>query len=202
MRNFIIGFAAVIAFTAAGFSAAGISTAHAQANEGPPHFDRDLALAAYATGWEGAYLGGGLGGRARWEPLDWGGVELFSEHLIVETPRGSRHDHPVGFNLYVPIRLAYNLRFRPIVGGCAVFSFVDPDVEGAARADDILFGLHAGVGIEWAPLTSWSVFVDAQAIGYLGHDRTAQDWNGSVSEELGLLGVVQVAAGVQLHIDG
>jgi hypothetical protein len=168
----------------------------------PAHFDRPLAVGAYATGWEGAYLGGGLGGRIRWEPFDWLGIEGFAEHLLVENPGGVRHDHPIGFNAFVPWRVAAGLRLRPLFGFCAVFSLIEPDREGGPRADDIVFGVHAGGGIEWAPWDDWSFFLDAQAVAYLGHDRRAQGWTGSVDEELRTTAVVQLAAGLQLHFGG
>lgn len=171
-----------------------------QADGGPPGFHRDWALGGYATGWEGSYLGGGIGGRIRWEPFDLLGVEVFAEHLMVESRGGSRHDHPVGFNLYVPLWLAEDLRLRPLFGFCAVLSFMEPDNEGAPTAEDVLFGVHAGAGIEWAALRDLSLFVDLQAVGWLGHDRTAQGWTGDVGEELTPTGVVQASMGLQIHL--
>ena len=178
----------------------GIS-ASASAQEQPGAFDRDLALGAYGTGWAGSYLGAGLGGRLRWEMLDWLGVDLFAEHMWVESPAGFRHDHPIGFNAYIPIELGATVRLRPLLGFCAVFSMIEPENEDAPRADDVLFGVHAGVGIEWAPIRWLSLFADAKAIGYLGHDRESQGWTGSVSEEYGTSGVVQAVLGTQAHFD-
>lgn len=195
MRNV---FVSVFVFCCAVLAATG--TAWADDAVEPHSFDRDWALGGYATGWEGAYLGGGLGGRARWEPFEWLGVETFAEHLMVESPGGLRHDHPVGFNLYVPFDLGGRVRLRPLFGFCAVLSFMEPENEGAPGAEDVLFGMHGGAGIEWAPWADWSVFLDVQAVGYLGHDRTAQEWTGDVGEELTTSGVVQVGAGIQLHL--
>ena len=175
----------------------------AAADEAAPEshgFDRDWALGGYATGWEGSYLGGGIGGRIRWEPFDMLGVEVFGEHLVVESQGGLRHDHPVGFNLYLPIRLASDLQLRPMLGFCAVFSFMEPENEGAPGAEDVLFGLHGGAGIEWALFRDLSVFLEVQAVGWLGHDRTSQGWTGEVSEELTTTGVVQASAGLQVHL--
>lgn len=162
-------------------------------------FDRDFALAGYATAWEGRYAAVGLGGRARWEPFDRLGVEVFSEHLVVESPGSARHDHPVGFNLFVPVRLGELFRLRPLFGFCAVFSFVHPDDAHAPRAHDILFGVHAGGGVEMA-MTRWlSAFFDVQAVGYLGHRRYAGEWTGGVDGQLAAWGVVQGSLGLQVH---
>jgi len=160
----------------------------------------DFGLAGYATGWAGSYPGVGLGGRARWEPFALLGVDVFAEHILVENDGGLRHDHPVGFDLYLPIDLGAGLRVRPLFGFCAVFSFSAPEEEDGPRADDVLFGIHGGAGVEWAPLSQWSLFLDVQAVGYLGHDRTGQGWTGSVEEELTTLGVVQADLGIQLHL--
>lgn len=163
-------------------------------------FDADWALGAYATGWEGSYLGGGIGGRIRWQAFEQLGVEVFAEHLLVESEGGLRHDHPVGFNLYLPLRLAADLQLRPLFGFCAVLSFMEPEEEGAPGAQDVLFGVHGGAGIEWALFRDLSVFLEAQAVGWLGHDRTSQGWTGDVGEELTPTGVVQAAAGLQIHL--
>lgn len=176
------------------------TTAHAE-DPPPGAFERNLAIGVYGTAWEGSYLGAGLGGRARWEPLSWLGMDLFAEHMWVESPAGFRHDHPIGFNAYIPVALGPTVRVRPLFGFCAVFSLIEPENEGGPRADDVLFGVHLGAGIEWAPFRLFSFFFDAKAIGYLGHDRTAQGWTGSVSEEYATSGVVQAAVGTQVHFD-
>jgi hypothetical protein len=164
-------------------------------------FDRNLAIGAYGSGWAGSYLGASVGGRARWEPFESLGIDLFAEHMWVRSPGGFRHDHPIGFNAYIPFDLGQGWRFRPLLGFCAVFSMIEPDNEDAPRADDVLFGMHAGAGVEWAPLRLLSLFVDLKAIGYLGHDRTAQGWTGSVSEDYATMAVVQANLGAQVHFD-
>jgi len=165
-----------------------------------PTFDENLAIGAYGTGWLGAYAGAGIGGRARWEPFDLLGVDLFAEALIVDNADGGfRHDYPIGFNLYVPISIAETFRVRPLFGFCAVFSQIEPAQDGAPRADDVLFGIHAGAGLEWSPLRHLSLFLDVQATGYLGHDRSSHGWTGEVSEEYATFGVVQASLGTMVH---
>lgn len=113
-------------------------------------FERTFGLGAYATGWAGAYGGAGVGARIRVEPLSWLGVDLFGEALMVTNPAGIRHDHPIGFNLYVPVRLGKVVRVRPLLGMCVVASLIEPLEAEAPRADDILVGAHVGAALDLA----------------------------------------------------
>ena len=164
----------------------------------PGPFERPLALGGYALGWQGSYGAGGVGGHLRWEPFRHVGVDLFAEHLLVEGPSGLRHDHPVGFDLYAPIGLG-GARVAPLLGMCAVGSFVasrSPDAPGAA---DVLFGAHAGLLAE-APVTPQiSAFASGKAVGWVGHDRSVQGWTGSVSSTLRPFAVGQVDVGLAVH---
>ncbi len=162
-------------------------------------FEREWAIGGYATGHAGSYLAGGIGGRVRWEPYDFLGFEAYLEATIVDWPGGFRHDYPNGFNVYVPVREG-DFRFRPFVGFCDILSFIEPQQEHAPRADDVLFGAHAGVGVEYALHSLASVFADLQANFYAGHDRTAEGWTGGVDEQLGFFWNLQLNLGVQLHL--
>ena len=163
-------------------------------------FERDFAIGIYGLGWAGPYLGGGGGVRLRWEPFDKLGVEVYSDHLAIEDPDGVRHDHPIGFNLFVPFRIGERWRIRPLFGFCTVFSFVHPDQEGVDRIDDVHFGAHLGAGVELA-LNKWtSLFVDVQGIAYVGHSRTAGGWSVHVGDQLDLWGVLQGQVGIQVHL--
>ena len=86
-------------------------------------FDRTFGISSYATGWHGAYGGVGVGGRLRYEAFPFLGLDLFGEALLVPVPHGLRHDHPVGFNLYVPFRVGQVVRLRPLLGMCVTPSF-------------------------------------------------------------------------------
>lgn len=162
-------------------------------------FDRTFALGVYGTGWLGAYGAGGIGGRLRWEPYEWLGVEVFGEALAVEWPGAFRHDWPVGFNLYVPIAITRELRLRPLFGFCAVFSLIEPPANHAPRADDILFGIHGGLGLEYALLDWLSAFVDVQAVGWVGHDRASSGWSADIEDSYTTFGVAQLTLGVTAH---
>lgn len=166
----------------------------------PSPFDQPFAIAGYATAWHGAYGGIGIGGRARWEPFERLGIDLYSEHLVVQTPHGLRHDHPIGFNAYVPIPLTAALRLRPLFGFCAVLSFIKSDEAQAPQADDVLLGVHGGLGLELAIGSSLSAFAEAQASVWLGHDRTVQGWTGAIDNGMSSFGVVQAALGLAWHL--
>lgn len=163
-------------------------------------FDRDFALAVYGVGWTGPYEAGGIGFRARWEPFDRLGVEVFTDHLMVEDAEATRHDHPIGFNLYVPFQLSERWRVRPLFGFCTTFSFAHPDQAGVERIDDVHFGVHLGGGVEFALSRFVSVFFDAQGIGYVGHGRYSGGWAFHVNDQLDFWGVVEGKLGIQMHL--
>lgn len=162
-------------------------------------FDRQVAIAGYATGHAGNYRAAGLGGRARWEPFRWFGLEAYLEATLVDWPGAMRHDYPNGFNAYVPIRVG-DFRIKPFLGFCDIVSFIEPAQPGAPRADDVLMGLHTGVGGEWSRGRLWSLFADLQVNVYAGHDRTARQWTGGVDEQFAAFWNVQLNLGAQLHL--
>lgn len=163
-------------------------------------FDRVFAIAGYGTSWAGSYAGGGVGGRIRIEPFSRFGIDLFGEALIVQTPHGLRHDHPIGFNIYVPFRLDEVWRLRPLLGMCVVASFIEPEEKRAPRADDVLVGAHGGIGFERALGSHFSVFVEAQGSVWMGHDRAVQGWTGAVGNEMKPFAVAQAMLGVSAHL--
>ncbi len=165
-----------------------------------PAFDRILSVAAYGLGWAGAYAGGGGGGRIALVPHRWFGLDLFGEAVFVPNPGGLRHDHPVGFDLFVPIRLGERVRLRPLAGMCVVFSLIEPDRKDGPRSDDVLFGLQAGTGVDVALVDEVSLFTDLKAIGYLGHDRAALGWTGSVGDGYRTFGLGQATLGLTVHL--
>lgn len=188
---------------AAALTAAPVSeTAATPAEKAEPlagPFERPFAFASYGTAWAGSYGGAGVGGRIRWEAFRYLGLDLFGETLLVQNPTGIRHDHPIGFNLYVPLRLTEKLRVRPLVGMCAVVSFIQPTEPGAPRADDILLGIHAGLGAEYALWRFFSLFLDVKGVGWTGHDRSVGGWTGSVANEVKGFVVGQANLGIAVH---
>jgi len=162
--------------------------------------DRPWAIGAYASGWTGSYDALGLGGRLSFRAFSRLGVQVFGESYLVRVPQGQRHDHPVGFDLFVPIRLSDNIQFRPMAGFCAVISFIDAQQDHAPAANDILFGVHGGAGLSWLFQRRLSLFTELQAIGWLGHGRTTGQWTGGVDGRLRGSGVVQGTLGVEVHL--
>lgn len=163
-------------------------------------FDRVFGLGFYGTGWTGSYAGAGVGGRIRIEPWRYFGLDLFGEALLVQAPSGLRHDHPIGFNIYVPLRLDPLWRIRPLLGMCVVGSFIEAEQKGAPRADDVLVGAHAGAGVERALGSYFSVFAEVQGSVWMGHDRAVQGWTGAVGNDLRPFGVAQAMMGVSAHL--
>jgi hypothetical protein len=162
-------------------------------------YDRSFGLGGYATGWSGVYGGAGVGGRLRIEPWRFVGVDLYGEALLVQAPSGLRHDHPIGFHLYVPFRFGERVRLRPLVGMCAVASFIEPAEPGAPRADDVLVGAHLGVGVDLALHSRLSFFAEAKGVAWMGHDRSVQGWTGSVSNQVQPFLVAQAQLGLMVH---
>ena len=170
------------------------------AESAPDAFDHRLAVSSYVVGTGGGYETAGVGGRVRWEFIPHRvGLDLYMDALVVDWPGAFRHDHPIGFSVYMPIAIGSRVRLRPLVGMCAVFSFIEPTEAGAPPSNDVMFGVHAGAGIEVSLFKYMSWFLDAQAIWYVGHDRTANDWSGAVSGALASTWVVQPSTGLQVH---
>ncbi len=163
--------------------------------------ERAFGIGVYASGWAGSYLGAGVGLRVRWEPFDALGIEVFGEAHLLESGMGIRHDHQVGFNAYVPIRLGAGLRLRPLFGFCVVLSLIEPTEQYAPRADDVLFGLHAGLGLEWS-LNEWlATFLEVQGAGWTGHDRSLDRWTGTTEDTYAFFGTAQLIVGASAHFD-
>ncbi len=164
-------------------------------------FERPFALGAYVTGWHGAYGGAGVGARIRLEPFRFLGVDLFGEALLVQAAHGLRHDHPIGFNLYVPFRFG-RARLRPLVGMCVTASFIHPEEPGAPGANTILVGAHAGLGLEVALHDRLSFFAEGKAVVWVGNDRTVQGWTGAIGNEVRPFVVGQAQLGLLVHFGG
>lgn len=176
------------------------STTNALAQDAPrTAFEREFGIGAYVTGHTGSYLAGGVGGRVRWEPWSFMGLEAYLEATPVDWPGAFRHDYPNGFNVYLPIR-AGDFRFRPMIGFCDIVSLIEPAQQGAPRADDVLLGAHVALGAEWSPHSNWSVFADLQFNGYAGHDRRTGGWTGGVNENFDFFWNVQLNLGCMFHL--
>ncbi len=161
-------------------------------------FDNYLGIAAYGTGEGGSYAGGGIGARVRIQPWRFVGVDLFGEAMMVASPHGLRHDHPIGFNLFAMFRFG-RVAIKPLLGACVTFSFIEPTEADAPRADDVLFGPHAGVGLEVALHRRLSFFAEGKAVLWFGHDRSLQGWTGAVGGNVQPFVVGQGMIGLMFH---
>lgn len=161
-------------------------------------FDNYLGIAAYGTGEGGSYAGGGLGGRVRIQPWRFVGVDLFGEAMLVHSPHGFRHDYPIGFNLFAMIRFG-RVALKPLLGACVTFSFIEPSQADAPRADDVLFGPHAGAALEVALHRRLSFFVEGKAVLWFGHDRSLNGWTGAVGGNVQPFVVGQGMVGLMFH---
>lgn len=186
------------------FSVMGPAIAHAQEVAVQRTVDRSpfnniFGLGAYGTGWGGSYGGGGVGARIRIEPWAFVGVDLFGEALLVESPSGIRHDHPIGFNLYAPFRFG-RARLKPLIGMCVTLSFIEPTEPNAPRADDVLVGAHAGAAFEFALHRRLSFFAEAKAVVWVGHDRSVMGWTGALDNTVQPFVVGQGNVGLMFHL--
>lgn len=163
--------------------------------------DRTFGIAAYGVGWAGSYGAMGVGGRVRVEPFAFLGVDVFGEGVVVDWPGAFRHDWQVGFDLYSPIRLGDRVRVLPKLGFCTVFSFVEPAMQGVPRADDILFGAHAGAALEVAVVGPVALFAELQALGWFGHNRSTHGWSAGIADSYTFFGNARLLLGTSLHFD-
>jgi hypothetical protein len=164
----------------------------------PQPFAHRFGIAGYAMGWAGSYGGGGVGGRIRFEAFPRLGLDLFGEAVAVAVPRGFRHDHPIGFNLFVPFRVSQAVRLRALLGMCVTASFLHPDSPMAPRADTILVGAHVGGGVELALHSRLSAFLDGKAVAWWGNDRSVEGWT-SATMDLRWSFVGQLSMGLMVH---
>jgi len=152
-------------------------------------FTKPWALAGYAVGGGGDYGSVGIGGRIRWELLPGTfGLEVFGQQTAIDWPGPERMDHVGGFALYMPFRLGQRVRVRPLAGFCAMLSRVDPARTGLPRDDDVLTGVHGGVGVEAALTDRLVLFADAETWAYVGNAEAADGWS-----RIGSLGVATIA---------
>lgn len=170
------GWLAALGLTMAG----GLGSSAAAAEGGWP----ELGLELHYSQWEGPYSSYGTGGRFRWEPLAWLGVEGTLEALMTDASQGSRVDIPIGAQVYAPWELTPGFRTRAIAGVCALLSMSRGATPTATDSDDIAVGVKAGAGIEVALGGGWSAFSDLLWQRYVGHSRQVSVWSNALDGEL------------------
>lgn len=144
----------------------------------------ELGLQVHYAQWEGPYSSYGTGGRFRWEPLAWLGVEGTLEAVLTDGTAGSRIDIPIGAQIYVPWELTTGFRTRAIAGVCGLLSKSRGATPTSTDADDVQVGFKAGAGFELALGGGWSAFTDLMWQRYVGHSRQVSVWSNALDGEL------------------
>ncbi len=160
----------------------------------------ELGLQVHYAQWEGAYTSHGTGGRFRWEPLAWLGVEGTIEALMTESAAGSQVDIPLGSQVYVPWEFIAGARARAMVGLCAMLSLSRGATPNASDSDDIQLGFKLGGGLEAALGAGWTVFGDVAWQRYLGHSREVSVWSDAIDGELRPIDRLTFAIGLGLGL--
>lgn len=160
-------------------------------------FDRLWGLGVGYAYWDGSYASQGVATRARWEPLEYFGVELTMD--LLASP-GKRFDIPFGFFLYAPIAITHEFRVRPLAGLCGMISAGGKGTPDGARSDDVQLGFRLGGGLEYALGDDWSLYADATWQRYYGHAHAGEGWTSSLTGDIVPTDRVAVAIGLGLHL--
>jgi hypothetical protein len=156
----------------------------------------EIGLQLHYAQWEGPYTSHGTGGRIRWEPLAWLGVEGTFEALITESAAGRTIELPLGSQVYLPWEFLPGARARALVGVCAMLSLSRGATPHASDADDIQLGFKAGAGLEVALGGGFSAFTDVAWQRYLGHSRHVSVWSDALDGELSPIDRLTFALGL------
>lgn len=174
--------------------------AHAESPSPEPLGSRTLALAAHYSHWEGAYSSQGVGGRFRWEPLPWLGLEGTLEVLTTSRGDERRLDVPLGSRVYAFYEPTPGFRVSGALGLCAMFSLSESARPGAAARDDIQLGFRLAAGAEVELGERLSAFIDAGWQRYLGHSGEVSVWSDALDGELRPVDQVVMALGLMLWL--
>jgi hypothetical protein len=143
----------------------------------------ELGLQAHYTRWEGDYSSQGVGGRFRWEPLSWFGVEGLLEALFSEDGP-STIEIPIGAQVYFPWEFVPRARARAIAGTCGMVTLSRGASPHASDSDDVSIGVKLGGGLEVALGGGWTLFSDVAWQHYLGHSRQVSVWSDALDGDL------------------
>ncbi len=160
-------------------------------------FDRLWGLGVGYAYWDGSYASQGVATRARWEPLEFFGVELTMD--LLASP-GERIDIPFGFFLYAPLAITHDFRVRPLAGLCGMISAGGKGTPDGARQDDVQLGFRLGAGLEYAVSDTWSLYGDATWQRYYGHAKEGSGWTADLTGDIVPTDRVAVAIGLGFHL--
>ncbi len=146
--------------------------------------DHPIAMGTRASGWVGDYSAPGLGGHLKIRPFEWIGVETFADNFAMVQQETVRHDHVIGFSLYLPSLIGTQTFFvSPTLGSCVDFRFEHP-LDDRPKTRDILFGIHGGLMAEVFIWHGFALELDATVYGYIGHDTGTERWTSRISNHL------------------
>lgn len=160
------------------------------------HPDHPVALGSRTAAWVGAYGAPSIGGHIKIRPVEWIGVEAFSDNFVWMQSESLRRDHVIGFSVYAPSLLGDEKRFiAPMLGASLDFRFAN-DVEGEREADDdILAGAHVGLMAEVFLFKGLSLELTGHLAGYVGQQASLDHWaDDGAGHELAFATVGQATA--------
>ena len=124
----------------------------------------------------GDYAMGGAGGQLRLRPFERVGVDLYADGLFGRWETVRRTDFEVGGTLQYDLLHTDHFALHPLLGACALLAFADDQDRSGTTANDIWFGLRAGVGVAVQLGAKVTLQAQVQALLYLGHDFSSQRW--------------------------
>jgi len=158
-----------------------------------------LAIGVHLGMWGGGYVAPGIGGHIAWRPGRRWGIQGFWNSFAMVRDGTLRHDHVIGFANYVPVLGGQRAFLAPTAGMCVDFRFADPVGRNTPVAQDIRFGLHAGLMGEVYVARDLTAELDATAYGYWGNDAKLGAWSATASNTLTFTPVGQLTAAFAYH---
>lgn len=168
-------------------------TAHAAATA-PPGWTRadPVSIGVHVGMWGADYVAPGIGGHIAWRPGRRWGIQGFWNSFATMHAGVLHHDHIIGFASYVPLIGGHRAFLAPTAGLCVDFRF-------APAAQDIRFGVHAGLMGQIYVSRDLTLELDATAYGYWGNGSKQAPWSVAPSSTLTFSPVGQVVAAAAYH---
>lgn len=135
-----------------------------------------VSLGARALLRGGDYAMAGAGGQLRLRPFQRVGVDLYADSLFGRWETVRRTDVELGGTLQYDLLHTDRLSLHPLVGACALLAFADDQDRSGTTANDIWFGVRAGLGVAVQLGDRVTLQAQVQALLYLGHDFNSQRW--------------------------
>jgi hypothetical protein len=171
------------------------------AHAAPPGWSKadPLEVGAHLGMWGGGYVAPGIGGHLAWRPLRRWGVQGFWNSFAMVADGALRHDHVIGFSSYEPLIGGGRAFLAPTAGLCVDFRFANPIGRDAPMAQDIRFGVHAGLMGQVYLVRNLTAELDATAYGYWGNDSKLEAWSATASNTLTFSPVGELTAAIAYH---